>query len=60
MGLKFKSVRDNNILALVMIYPDGYPKIILMAESPMDGDWKADVDFLTKSEVHTKSVFAER
>ena len=43
-----------------MIYPDGYPKIILMAESPMDGDWKADVDFLTKSEVHTKSVYAER
>ena len=47
MVIRFKSVRQNNIIGLMMIYPDGHPRNVLMAELPMDGDWRADVDFRT-------------
>ena len=50
MGIKFKSVRQNNIIGLMMIYPDGHPRNVLMAELPMDGDWRADVDFYDEIE----------
>ena len=42
MGITFKSVRENNIIGVDMIYPDGHPRTVLMAELPMDGDWRAD------------------
>ncbi|MGN0431864.1 MAG: hypothetical protein ACI4EQ_05850 [Lachnospiraceae bacterium] len=45
MGLRFKSIRENNIIGLTMIYPDGHERNVLFAELPMDGDWRADVDF---------------
>lgn len=45
MGISFKSARENNILGLVMIYPDGHPRTVLMAEVPMDNDFRADVEF---------------
>ena len=38
MGIRFKSVRQNNIIGLMMIYPDGHPRNVLMAELPMDGE----------------------
>lgn len=50
MGISFKSARENNILGLVMIYPDGHPRTVLMAELPVDGDWRADVDFFDEVE----------
>lgn len=45
MRLSFKSIRQNNIIGLIMVYPDGHQRNVLMAELPMDGDWRADVDF---------------
>lgn len=38
MGIKFKSVRDKNIVGLLLIYPDGHPRNVLLAELPIDGD----------------------
>ena len=37
-----------------MIYPDGHSRIVLMAELPMDGDWRADVDFYDEVETAYK------
>lgn len=54
MGISFKSARDNNIVDLVMIYPDGHPRTVLMAELPVDGDWRADVDFYDEVETAYK------
>ncbi len=50
MGITFKSGRQNNIIGMDMIYPDGHPRTVLMAELPMDGDWRADVDFYDEVE----------
>ena len=50
MGITFKSGRQNNIIGMDMIYPDGHPRTVLMAELPMDGDWLADVDFYDEVE----------
>lgn len=33
-----------------MVYPDGHPRTVLMAELPMDGDWRADVEFYDEIE----------
>ena len=45
MGIRFRSVRNNNIIGLIMIYPDGHERNVVIAEMPMDGDWRADVEF---------------
>ena len=45
MGISFKGARENNVLGLVLIYPDGQPRTVLMAELPVDGDRRADVEF---------------
>ncbi len=50
MGISFKSARKDNIIGMVMIYPDGHPRTVLMAELPIDGDWRADVDFFDEVE----------
>lgn len=50
MGLKFKSFRKGNIIGLTMIYPDGRSYNVIFAEVPMDGDWRADVDFYDEIE----------
>ena len=50
MGISFKSARKDNIIGVDMIYPDGHPRTVLMAELPMDGDWRADVDFYDEVE----------
>ena len=54
MGIRFKSARENNIIGLVMIYPDRRPRTVLMAELPIDGDWRADVDFFDEIETAYK------
>ena len=50
MGISFRSARDNNILGLVMVYPDGQSRTVLMPELPMDGDWRANVEFFNEIE----------
>lgn len=59
MGLRFKSFRRGNIIGLTMIYPDGRCCNVMFAEVPVDGDWRADVDFYDDIETDTKSVCAE-
>ena len=54
MSITFKSARENNMLALIMVYPDGQPRTVLMAELPMDGDWRADVEFYDEIETAYK------
>lgn len=54
MGISFKSARKDNIIGMDMIYPDGHSRIVLMAELPMDGDWRADVDFYDEVETAYK------
>ena len=54
MGISFKSARKDNIIEMDMIYPDGHSRIVLMAELPMDGDWRADVDFYDEVETAYK------
>lgn len=54
MGISFKSARKDNIIGLIMFYPDGHPRTVLMAELPMDGDWRADVDFFDEIETAYK------
>ena len=50
MGLRFKSFRRDSIIGLTMIYPDGHFHNVLFAELPLDGDWRADVDFYDEIE----------
>ena len=54
MGISFKSARKDNIIAMDMIYPDGHSRVVLMAELPMDGDWRADVGFYDEVETAYK------
>lgn len=54
MGIRFKSVRKDNIIGLIMVYPGGHARNVLMAELPMDGDWRADVDFYDEIETAYK------
>lgn len=54
MGLRFKSIRERNIIGLLLVYPDGHDRNVLMAELPMDGDWRADVDFYDEIEAAYK------
>lgn len=51
MGLRFKSFRRGNIIGLTMIYPDGRCCNVMFAEVPVDGDWRADVDFYDDIEI---------
>ena len=50
MGISFRSIRDNNLLGLVLIYPDGQSRTVIMAEMPMDADFRADVEFYDEIE----------
>ena len=54
MGIQFKSARKDNIIGMDMIYPDGHSRVVLMAELPMDGDWRADVGFYDEVETAYK------
>ena len=54
MGIRFKSARKDNIIGMDMIYPDGHSRVVLMAELPMDGDWRADVGFYDEVETAYK------
>ena len=54
MGIRFKSARKDNIIGMDMIYPDGHSRVVLMAELPMDGDWRADVGLYDEVETAYK------
>lgn len=45
MKLRYKSIRQQNIIGLQIIYPDGTSNIVAQVMVPMDGDWRADVEF---------------
>ena len=47
---RFKSVRDGCMLGMVLIQPDGHPKLVAEALMPVDGDWRADVEFYDELE----------
>ena len=32
MQIRFKSIRERNIMGVNMVYPDGHPRTVLMAE----------------------------
>lgn len=55
MKVSFRSARDKNMLSLIMDYPDGHSRTVLMAEMPADGDWRADVTFHDEVERAYKS-----
>ena len=54
MSLRFKSIRQNNMIGLIMIYPDGRQRNVVWAEMPLDGDWRADVEFYDEIEAAYK------
>lgn len=55
MKISFKSIRQNNIIGLIMVYPDGQQRNVLIAELPMDGDWRADITFYDAIEAAYKT-----
>ena len=42
--IHFRSIRDNNQLGIVMVFPDGSERLVAWMEVPYKGDWRADVD----------------
>ena len=48
--IQFKSVRCGSEIGLVMIQPDGYPRLVARALMPLDDDWRADVQFYDELE----------
>ena len=53
--IQFKSVRSGSEIGLVMIQPDGYPRLVARATMPLDNDWRADVEFYDELEKAYKS-----
>ena len=45
MTFNFKSLLEGNHLGLVLIYPDGTPKLVAEVLLPNDGDWRANIGF---------------
>ena len=45
MTFNFKSLLEGNHLGLVLIYPDGTPKLVAEVLLPSDGDWRANIGF---------------
>lgn len=44
MQIRFKSIREDNIIGLLMITPDGYERLVVQVWVPRDKDWRADVE----------------
>ena len=47
---KFKSIRNGCLLGMYLIQPDGHYRPVAEVIMPMDGDWRADVDFYDELE----------
>lgn len=45
MALRIKSVRDENILGINLVYEDDTSRRVALIEMPPDGDWRADIEF---------------
>lgn len=45
LGIRLKSLLNGNHLGLVLVYPDGNTRLVAEVLLPMDGDWRADVQF---------------
>lgn len=46
----FKSIRDGSMLGMLLIQPDGHPKLVAEVLMPLDNDWRADVEFYDELE----------
>ena len=44
MQMKFRSIRSESHLGVVMIFPTGEQRLVAEILVPMDGDWRADVE----------------
>lgn len=47
---RFKSIKEDCLLGLVLIQPDGHYRLVAEVLMPMDGDWRADVEFYDELE----------
>ena len=45
MRIGFRSIREGDILGMLLVFPDGSTQNVIMARMPSDGDWRADVEF---------------
>lgn len=43
--LRFKGLMEGNHMGVVYIQPDGFQRLVVEAILPLDGDWRADVEF---------------
>ncbi|MBQ8518018.1 MAG: hypothetical protein IJ455_00240 [Agathobacter sp.] len=44
MQIRFRSIREDNIIGLLMITPDGFERVVVQVMVPRDKDWRADVE----------------
>lgn len=44
MPIRFRSIREDNIIGLLMITPDGFERVVVQVLVPRDRDWRADVE----------------
>lgn len=44
MQIRFKSIREDSVIGLLMITPDGYERLVVQVWVPRDKDWRADVE----------------
>ena len=50
LKLRFKGIKDGCRIGLVWLQPDGHPRLVVDSIVPMDGDWRADVEFYDELE----------
>lgn len=50
MTFKLKSLLEGNHVGMLLIYPDGTPRLVYEALMPNDGDWRANVAFYDEVE----------
>lgn len=56
MALRIKSIRQENILGINLVYEDNTFRQVALIEMPPDGDWRADMEFYDSF----KEIYAKR
>ena len=63
MKVRFRSARDGNRLGVIMVFPTGQQIPAGDFLVPMDGDWRADVEFydgvIKLYKIRLKKAFGE-
>ena len=44
MRIRFRSIREDNMIGLLMTTPDGFERVVVQVMVPRDKDWRADVE----------------